>query len=66
MFLANNICKICRKWLINNFIKYSNNNFIILFIMTMVAQFVTEIKESFTIYYCKIGKLDCFDISNSH
>ena len=62
--LADNICKTCHKWAIDDFMKYSNNNLITLLIMNTEAESATHIEESLTICHYQIDKLDCPDISN--
>lgn len=64
MSLANNICKTCHKWVINNFTKYSNNDLIILLIMNIEAEFTIYREKSLTIYCCQVNKLNCLDITD--
>lgn len=52
IFLANNVGKTCGKWAIDDFIKYSNNNLIILLIINIKTEFTTYIVESITICHC--------------
>ena len=47
--LTNNICKTCCKWVINDFMKYSDNNLIILLIINIGTKFAIYIKKSLII-----------------
>lgn len=62
--LANSVRKTCCKLRIDNFTKSSNNKLITSLIMNIRAESATYMEEYFTIFYCQVNKLDCFDIGN--
>lgn len=64
MFLIDSKYKIYYKWGIDNFIKYSNNNFIILFIIKIRAKSTIYIKKSLIICRCQIEKFDYSNLNN--
>lgn len=64
--LADNIRKTRHKWVINDFIKYSNGDLIILFIMNIGAKSSIHMEKSFIIHHYQIDKLDCLDLGNIH
>ena len=62
--LADSIRKTCRKWAIDDFTKYSNNNLITSLIMNIGAESATYMEKSFTICCCQVDKLDRSDTGN--
>lgn len=64
MFLADSIQGIYCRWVIDDFIKYNNNNFITSLIMNMGAEFTNHIEKFLIICYCQINQCDCPDLGN--
>lgn len=62
--LVDSIQKTRRKWVIDDFMKCSNNNFITSLIINIGAKSATQMEESFTISCCQVNKLDRPDIGN--
>ena len=62
--LADSIRKTCCKWVIDDFMKCSDNNLIILLIMNIEAESTTYMEESLTICHHQINELNCLHIGN--
>ncbi len=62
--LADSIYKTRRKWVINDFTKYNDNNLITLLMMNIGAEFATYIEKSLTICRYQVDELDCLDIND--
>ncbi len=56
--LADSVRKTRRKWAIDDFAKYSDNNLIISLIINIGAESVTHMEESLTIRRCQVDELD--------